>query len=70
MRDLRAENGFLYVNGLDGRTALYAESGSTWSGAGGHDVRDWVDGVVEEGRFSVRRRPGRLWVASRQAVAP
>ena len=66
VRRMRVEEGFLYVNGLGPRATLYAESGGAWRAAGEHDVADWVDGVIEDGRFSLRRRPGRLVVGTRQ----
>jgi hypothetical protein len=63
---MRVEDDFLYVDPVGCGGRLYTVTGPIWRAAGTHDVGDWVDGVVEAGRFSVLRRPGRLIVGTRQ----
>ncbi|MBI5486342.1 MAG: hypothetical protein HY905_03320 [Deltaproteobacteria bacterium] len=67
LKDMAAEDGFLYGNRPGRHTAVLAElPDGTWQAAGSHDVPVWVEGVVDVAPWSVRWERNRLEIARKQ----
>jgi hypothetical protein len=67
LKAMVAEKGFVYGNGPGRRSAVVAElPDGTWALAGAHDVREWVEGVIDVAPWSVRWERNRLEVAQKQ----
>jgi hypothetical protein len=65
--DIAVEGRHVYVNRAGRGTALVTQApDGAWVLAGEHDVRTWVEGVVDARRWAIRWDRGRLQVAEGQ----